>query len=54
MKNSDFIKRVTHCKDCIHRRTWRCLMNYYDPDIGNYYDMTENEMFYSEGENNDA
>ena len=55
MKNSDFIKRVIHCKDCIHRSTWHCPMNHYNPDIEDYYDdMTEDEMFCSEGENNDA
>ena len=52
MKNSDFIKLVIHCKDCIHRGTWRCPMNYYNPDIEDYYDMTEDEMFCSEGEKN--
>jgi hypothetical protein len=54
MKNSDFIKLVIHCRDCIHRGTWRCPMNHYNPDFDDYYDMTEDEMFCSEGEKNDA
>ena len=28
-------------------------MNYYNPDIDDYYDMTEDNMFCSEGEKND-
>ena len=58
MKNSDFIKLVIHCKDCIHRGTDNCPMfneywdKYWDEFI--VVDHTEDEMFCSEGEKNDA
>ena len=57
MKNSDFIKLVIHCKDCIHRGTDNCPMfieywdKYWDEFI--VVDHTEDEMFCSEGEKND-
>ena len=53
MKNSDFIRNVIHCKDCIHRGTWRCLMNQYNPDFDEYYDMTDDEGFCHLGEKDD-
>ena len=54
MKNSDFIKLVIHCKDCIHRGPWCCPMNHYNPDFDDYYDnMTEDEGFCHLGEKND-
>ena len=53
MKNSDFIRNVIHCKDCIHRGTWKCFMNQYNPDFDEYYDMTEDEGFCHLGEKND-
>lgn len=54
MKNRDFIKLVIHCKDCIRRGTWECPMVQYHADIDAHYDMTEDEMFCSEGEKYDA
>jgi len=53
MKNSDFIRNVIRCKDCIYRGTWHCLMNHYNPDFDEYYDMTEDEGFCHLGEKND-
>jgi hypothetical protein len=29
-------------------------MNHYNPDFDDYYDLTDDEMFCSEGEKNDA
>ena len=54
MKNSDFIKLVIHCKDCIHRGKDNCPMfveywdKYWDEFI--VVDHTQDEMFCSEGE----
>ena len=53
MKNSDFIKLVVHCCNCIHRKTWKCPMNQYNPDFDEYYDMTEDKGFCHLGEKND-
>lgn len=53
MKNSDFIRNVIRCKDCIHRKTWKCPMNQYNPDFDEYYDMTDDEGFCHLGEKDD-
>ena len=54
MKNSDFIKLVIHCRDCIHRGTWCCPMNHYNPDLDEYYDMTDDEGFCHLGERDEG
>lgn len=53
MKNSDFIKLVVHCRNCIHRETWECPMFQYHADIDGYYDMTDDEGFCHLGERDD-
>ena len=53
MKNNDFIKLVVRCYNCIHRKTWKCPMNQYNPDFDEYYDMTEDKGFCHLGEKND-
>ena len=57
MKNSDFIKLVIHCRDCIHRGTDNCPMieDYYNVGFQEWelIDKTKDEMFCSEGEKND-
>ena len=50
MKNSDFIKLVVRCRNCIHRGTWECPMNQYNADLDEYYDMTDDEGFCHLGE----
>lgn len=50
MKNSDFIKLVVRCRDCIHRRDWECPMIHYHADIDGHYDMTDDEGFCHLGE----
>ena len=50
MKNSDFITLVIRCHNCIHRGTWKCPMNQYNPDLDEYYDMTDDEGFCHLGE----
>lgn len=50
MKNSDFIKLVVRCRNCIHRGTWECPMNQYDYSLDEYYDMTDDEGFCHLGE----
>ena len=50
MKNSDFIERIIRCRNCIHRGTWKSLMNQYNPDLDEYYDMTDDEGFCHLGE----
>ena len=50
MKNSDFIKLVVRCRNCIHRGDWDCPMIQYHADIDGHYDMTEDEGFCHLGE----
>lgn len=58
MRNSDFIKRVIHCRDCIHRHTNNCPM-YFEVQIGPRYmdsveyDNTADDCFCSWGEKNE-
>ena len=56
MKNSDFIKLVIRCRDCIHRGTDNCPMteDYYNVGFQEWelIDKTD-EMFCSEGEKYD-
>ena len=58
MKNSDFIRNVIRCKDCIHRSTDNCPMfiEYWDKYQDEFIviDHTEDEMFCSGGEKNNA
>lgn len=54
MKNSDFITLVIRCRNCIHRKTWKCLMNQYNPDLDEYYDMTDDEGFCHLGERDEG
>ena len=58
MKNSDFIRKVIYCKDCIHRYSENCPM--YISIIIDYqtretktFDNSDNMMFCSEGEKYD-
>lgn len=54
IKNSDFIKKVVRCKDCIHRRTDNCPMleDYYNVSYQEWeqVDETEDEGFCHLGE----
>ena len=50
MKNSDFIRLVVRCRNCIHRGTWKCPMNQYNADFDEYYDQTDDEGFCHLGE----
>ena len=59
MKNKDFVKSVVHYKECLHRGTDDCPMffikywdKYWDEPI--VIDRTKDEMFCSEGENNNV
>ena len=35
MKNKNFIQLAVRCRNCIHRGTWHCPMNHYNPDFDN-------------------
>ena len=54
MKNSDFIKLVIRCRECIHRGTDNCPMveDYNNVGVQDWelIDKTKDEMFCSEGE----
>ena len=58
MKNSDFIRNIIRCKDCIHRGSdIECPMcyteDYYDEDLGGdyiFHDRTEDNGFCHLGE----
>lgn len=54
MRNSDFITLVIRCCNCIHRKTWKCPMNQYNPDLDEYYDMTDDEGFCHLGERDEG